>query len=182
MTRPTSPPGPDPAAVARDGAALVLTREALRWAAPVAAVLVVGAFLVRGTTGGVTALVTAAALLAIQAASGWLVGTAGRLGPQALQAATLFGVLGRLGLYAVLLVLLADVTAIDRPVLAVVVVTLTLVVLAAEARMALRYAKYWWQPRDDAGPAPAPALATASAAPTSTSASAPSGADTKDRP
>lgn len=179
--------GPDPATVARDGAALVLTREAMRWATPVAAVLVAGAFLLRGTAGGTTALVTAAAVLLLQLASGWLVGTASRFGPQALQAATLFGVLGRLGLYAVLLVLLADVAAIDRPVLAVVVVVLTLVVLAAEARMALRFSKLWWQPTGStdqpASPARVPAwTAAAPAAGGDDLLRAPTGDDTKDRP
>lgn len=143
----SSVPGPDPAVVARDGAALVLTREALRWALPVAGVLVVGSFLLRGSAGGITALASATAVLLLQLASGWSVGVASRYGPQALQAVTLFGVLGRLALYALLLLGLSDVEAVDGIALAVTVVTLTVTILVAESRMALRYAPLWWSPR-----------------------------------
>jgi uncharacterized membrane protein len=184
MSRPT---GPDPATVTRDGAALVLTREALRWATPAALVLVLGAWALRGTAAAVTAAVTGAAVLLLQFAAGWLTGAASRISPHALQAATLLGVLVRLGIYALLLLLLDDVTAIDRPVLAVVAVTLTLIVLAAEARMALRYSKLWWQPTtvaqgEPAPPARMPTWATSSAAPQGPDPDhAPPGDDQKDR-
>jgi len=145
-------PGPDPAVVARDGAALVLTREALRWAVPVAVVVVVGSFLLRGSAAGVTALASATAVLLLQLASGWSVGVASRYGPQALQAVTLFGVLGRLALYALLLVGLSNVEAVDGIALAVTVVTLTVTILVAESRMALRYAPLWWAPQQPATP------------------------------
>ena len=146
------------AAVAqRDGAALVLTREAMRFAVPVAAVLVLGAFALRGTEGGLTALVAAGALLAIQYASGWATGTASKHGPHALQAVTMFGVLARLALYAVLLAVLRDVPGLDVAVMATVVVTLTVVILSAEARMALRHAPMWWTQAEGTAPAAATA-------------------------
>lgn len=143
---PEVPTAASPETVARDGAAMVLLRAALRVALPLAVVLIIGSFVVRGVTGGVTATVTAVALLAIHGATAWAATVAGRISPQALQAVTMFGFLGRLALYGVLLAIFNDVDGVDGPVLATVVVVLFVAVLVAESRVAARYSKYWWKP------------------------------------
>lgn len=142
---PDLPPATSPETVARDGAPMVLLRAALRVALPLAVVLVVGSFVVRGTAGGVTAAVTAVALLAIHWATAWAATVAGRISPQALQVVTMFGFLGRLALYGVLVAVFNDVEAVDGPVLATVVVTLFVAILVVESWVAARYSKFWWQ-------------------------------------
>jgi hypothetical protein len=136
---------PDLVAVPSDGPEVVLLRSGLQVALPLAAALVVGSFLLRGTSGGVTALVSAAVLLGLHLATAKAAAAAGRMGPQALQAVTLFGFLGRLAMYGVLIALFHDVAGVDGPVLATVVVVLTVAMLVAEARVAARYSKFWWQ-------------------------------------
>lgn len=143
---PELPPGATAEAVARDGAPLVLLRAALKVVLPLAAVLVIGSYVLRGTAGGTTALIAGCALLAIQYATAWAATVAGRISPQALQIVTMFGFLGRLVLYGVLVAVFNDVPAVDGPVLAVVVVSLVLGILVAESRMVARYSKFWWQP------------------------------------
>lgn len=150
---PTLQHGTDPmrtASVARDGAPVVLLRSGMRAALPVAVLLVAGSFLLRGVPGGLTALVAAAVLLVVHVVSARASAAAGRVSPQALQAVTLFGFLGRLAFYGVLIAVFHDVEGVDGPVLATVVVALTVAMLAAEARVAARYSKYWWQPAGDA--------------------------------
>lgn len=148
---PTPQLGTDPtgtAAVARDGAPVVLLRAGLRAAVPVAAVLVVGSLVLRGVAGGLTALVASVVLLGLHVGTARAAAAAGRVSPQALQAVTLFGFLGRLALYGVLVAVFNDVAGVDGPVLAVVVVALTIAMLVAEARVAARYSKFWWQVED----------------------------------
>lgn len=148
---PTPQPGTDPtgsAAVARDGAPMVLLRAGLRAALPVAGVLVVGSFVLRGVDGGLTALVAAVVLLGVHVGTARAAAAAGRVSPQALQAVTLFGFLARLALYGVLVAVFNDVAGVDGPVLATVVVALTIAMLVAEARVAARYSKFWWQVED----------------------------------
>ena len=135
----------DLAAVPADGPEVVLLRSGLQVALPLAVALVAGSFLVRGTDGGLTALVSAAVLLLLHLATARAAAGASRISPQALQAVTLFGFLGRLALYGVLIALFHDVEGVDGPVLATVVVALTVAMLAAEARVAARYSKFWWQ-------------------------------------
>lgn len=135
----------DLTAVPADGPEVVMLRSALQVALPIAVVLVAGSFLLRGTDGGVTALVSAAVLLALHLLSAKAAATAGRISPQALQAVTLFGFLGRLALYGVLIAVFNDVEGVDGPVLATVVVALTVAMLAVEARVAARYSKFWWE-------------------------------------
>lgn len=142
---PDLPPATSAETVARDGAPMVLLRAALRVALPLAVVLVVGSFVMRDTAGGVTAAVTAVALLAIHWATAWAATVAGRISPQALQVVTMFGFLGRLALYAVLVAVFNDVEAVDGPVLATVVVTLFVAILLVESWVAARYSKFWWQ-------------------------------------
>jgi hypothetical protein len=138
-------PKRDLATVPADGPEVVLLRSALQVALPLAVVLVAGSFLLRGTDGGVTALVSAAVLLGLHLVSARAAAAAGRISPQALQAVTLFGFLGRLALYGVLIALFNDVEGVDGPVLATVVVVLTVAMLAVEARVAARYSKFWWE-------------------------------------
>lgn len=156
---PTLQYGTDPATVARDGAPVVLLRAGMRTALPLAGVLVVGSFLLRGTDGGVTALVAAVVLVALHVGTARAAAAAGRVSPQALQAVTMFGFLGRLAIYGVLIAVFNDVEGVDGPVLATVVVGLTVAMLVAEARVAARYSKFWWQPTEapvDAGATPQP--------------------------
>ena len=145
----------DLAAVPADGPEVVLLRSALQVALPLAVVLVVGGFLLRGTDGGVTALVTAAVLLGLHLVTARAAAAAGRISPQALQAVTLFGFLGRLALYGLLIAVFNDVEGVDAPVLATVVVVLTVAMLAVEARVAARYSKFWWETTETASPAEA---------------------------
>lgn len=149
----------DLAAVPADGPEVVLLRAGLQVALPLALVLVIGSFLLRGTDGGVTALVSAGVLLLLHLGTAKAAALAGRISPQALQAVTLFGFLGRLALYGVLIAVFHDVAGVDGPVLATVVVALTVAMLAAEARMAVRYSKFWWQttPQTETAPSPADA-------------------------
>lgn len=135
----------DLATVPADGPEVVLLRSGLRVALPLAVALVAGSFLVRGVQGGLTALAAAGVLLLLHLGTARAAATAGRISPQALQAVTLFGFLGRLALYAVLIAVFHDVEGVDGPVLATVVVTLTVAMLAAEASTAARYSKFWWQ-------------------------------------
>lgn len=144
----TLQPGTDPATVARDGAPVVLLRAGLRVALPLAAVLVLGSFLLRGTAAGATALVSAVVLLVLHIGTAKAAAVAGRVSPHALQAVTMFGFLGRLAIYGVLIAVFNDVQGVDGPVLATTVVALTVAVLVAEARVAARYSKYWWQPAE----------------------------------
>ena len=134
----------DLTAVPADGPEVVLLRSALQVALPLAVVLVAGSFLLRGVDGGVTALVSATVLLVLHLLSAKAAANAGRISPQALQAVTLFGFLGRLALYGVLIAVFNDVEGVDAPVLATVVVTLTVAKLAVEAKVAARYSKFWW--------------------------------------
>ena len=145
----------DLAAVPADGPEVVLLRSALRVALPLAVVLVAGSFLLRGTDGGVTALVSAGVLLGLHLATARAAAAAGRVSPQALQAVTLFGFLGRLALYGVLIAVFNDVEGVDGPVLATVVVVLTVAMLAVEAKVAARYSKFWWETTETATPAEA---------------------------
>lgn len=156
---PTLQHATDPATVARDGAPVVLLRAGMRSALPLAGVLVVGSFLLRGTAGGVTALVAAVVLLVLHVGTAKAAAAAGRISPQALQAVTMFGFLGRLAIYGVLIAVFNDVEGVDGPVLAAAVVGLTVAMLVAEARVAARYSKFWWQPTEapaDAGAVPHP--------------------------
>lgn len=145
----------DLTAVPADGPEVVLLRSALQVALPLAVVLVAGSFLLRGVDGGLTALVSAAVLLALHLLSARAAATAGRISPQALQAVTLFGFLGRLALYGVLIAVFNDVEGVDGPVLATVVVALTVAMLAVEAKVAARYSKFWWETTETAAPAEA---------------------------
>lgn len=138
-------PQRDLTAVPDDGPEVVLLRAGLQVALPLAVVLVAGSFLVRGVDGGVTALVSAGVLLLLHLGTARAAAVAGRISPQALQAVTLFGFLARLALYGVLIAVFNDVDGVDGPVLAIVVVALTVAMLAAEARVAARYSKFWWE-------------------------------------
>ncbi len=145
----------DLTAVPADGPEVVLLRSALQVALPLALVLVAGSFLLRGVDGGLTALVSAAVLLALHLVSAKAAASAGRISPQALQAVTLFGFLGRLALYGVLIAVFNDVEGVDAPVLATVVVALTVAMLAVEAKVAARYSKFWWDTTETAASAEA---------------------------
>lgn len=141
-------PGTDPDTVARDGAPVVLSRAGMKVALPLAAVLVLGSFALRGVAGGTTALVSAGVLLALHVATAKAAAGAGRISPQALQAVTMFGFLGRLAVYGLLIWIFNDVEGVDSAVLATVVVSLTIAILVAEAKVAARYSKFWWQPTE----------------------------------
>ena len=73
-----------------------------------------------------------------------------------LQGVALGGLFVRLVLYAVLLIALSPVEAVDGPVLAATVAVATIVLLTYETRFVLRTSQLWWlDDSTDAAPAPA---------------------------
>lgn len=154
--------GTDPTSVTGSGALVVLTRAALRVAGPLAVVLVVGSFALRGPAGGVTALASAVVLLGLHVGSGRLSARIGRGNPNLLPALTMLGLIVRLGVYGALIAIFGDVAGVDVPVLAATVIGLTVVILVVETIVVARYSKFWWQPQA-AAPSAAPEAATPAA-------------------
>lgn len=144
--------GTDPATATGGEALLLLTRAAGRVAAVVSVVLVVGALVLRGVPGALTALGTALVLVGLHVGSGVLTARFSRRNPVAMPAITMGMLLLRLAVYALLVVLLGDVAGIDVPVLAVTVLSLTATMLVLEAWLVARYSKYWWQPTEPTVP------------------------------
>jgi hypothetical protein len=123
---------------------LSMARAALRVGALLALPLVVGALVLRGTAGAVTALGAVAFVSLNFYATGRSLRWAAQQGPVVLQAVALGGFLARLGLYGVMLVLLRPVEAIDGPVLAISAAIALIVVLAFEVRLVTADPRIWF--------------------------------------
>ncbi|MFP5310353.1 MAG: hypothetical protein ACLGIR_12355 [Actinomycetes bacterium] len=133
--QPTTPPVP------RDHE-VTMARAGVRTGVLAAVPIVALSFVLRGVTGGLTALVSALAILGLTAGSAVASSWAARFGPAVLQAVTLGGALLRLALYGLLAALLRPVA--DGVALALTVPALVIVVLVAEVRVALAHQPLWW--------------------------------------
>jgi uncharacterized membrane protein len=145
--------GVDPATATGGEALLLLTRAALRVAVVLSVVLVLGALALRGTGAAVTALLSAIVLVGLHIGSGALTARLSRDNPNQMPVITMAALLLRLVIYGVLVVVLGDVDGVDVPALAVTVTSLTVAMIVVEARLVVRYSKFWWQPTDPAGAA-----------------------------
>lgn len=121
-----------------------MTRAALRVGGLLAVAAVVVAAAVRGTAGALTALGGVGLVVGSFAVTGWSLAWAARHGPGSLQAVALGGFLLRLVVYALAIVALSPVRAVDGPVLAVTVAVAAVVLLSAEVRLLLRRGELWW--------------------------------------
>ncbi len=137
--------GTDPTAVRGGEGLVLLARAALRVGIVVAVVLVLGALLLRGTAGALTALGASVGLVGLHVGSGALIARLSRDNPQAMPAITMVALLVRLAVYGLLVALLGDVEAVDVPVLAVTVLSLTAAMLGVETWLVARYSRFWWQ-------------------------------------
>lgn len=121
-----------------------MASAALRIGAVVAVPVVVTAWMLRGDAAGLTALGAVLLVVGNFAATGWSLDWAGRHGLAMLQGVALGGFLLRLIMYAIGIVLLTPVEAIDGPVLAVSVAVTTIVLLATEVWLLSHRAELWW--------------------------------------
>lgn len=123
---------------------LTMARAALRVGAIVVLPVVLGALALRGTAAGLTALGAVLVVVGNFYVTGRSLSWAARIGPVALQAMALGGFGLRLVLYAVALVLLRPVDAIDGPVLAISAAVAMVVVLAYEVRLVSSHRELWF--------------------------------------
>lgn len=123
---------------------VTMARAAVRVGSAVAVPLVLAAGLLRGTASALTALGAVLVVVGSFYVTGRSLAWAARLGVVALQAVALGGFLLRLMLYALAIVLLGPVEAIDGPVLAISTVVAMVTVLAYEVRLVLRHQEFWW--------------------------------------
>lgn len=123
---------------------VTMARAAVRVGVPLALVVTGLAWAIRGPAGGLTALGAVALVVGNFTLTGHSLGWAARFGPTAIQAVALGGFLVRLVAYAVLIVVLRPVEAIDGPVLAISTAAAMVVVLAYEVRLVLRHTELWW--------------------------------------
>lgn len=108
------------------------------------------AWLLRGQSGGLTALGAVVLVIGTFALTGHSMAWAARIGPVALQAVALGGFMLRLMLYAIGIVVLGPVDAVDGPVLAITVAVAMVVLLAYEVRLVLQHREFWWVTTADA--------------------------------
>lgn len=123
---------------------VTMARAAVRVGAAVAVPVVGVSWLLRGVDGGLTALGAVLLVVGTFYVTGRTLHWAGNISPTVLQAVALGGFFIRLVLYAALIVLLRPVEAVDGPVLAISTAVTLVVVLAAEVRLVLRHAEFWW--------------------------------------
>lgn len=121
-----------------------MVRAAVRAGVVVGVPIVAVAAVWRGTAGGLTALVTVAFVVAMFALTGVSLRWAAAHGPTAIQAVALGGFFVRLVLYAVLIMALRPVEAIDDTVLAVSAAVALVAVLAYEVRIVLTNRQFWF--------------------------------------
>ena len=121
----------------------------------VAAVAIVAPW--RGWSGALTALGAVVLVVGNFVATGRSLAWAATKSLAVLQGVALGGLFARLVLYAVLIVVLNPVEAIDGPVLAVTVALSTIVLLTYETRFVLRTSQLWWVDAGPADTAPVPA-------------------------
>lgn len=127
-----------------DGSELAMARAALKVGVPMAvlAVAIVGPW--RGTASALTALGAIVVVVGNFYVTGRSLAWAARISLTVLQAVALGGLFLRLVLYAVLILLLRPVEAIDGPVLAVTAAVAMVVLLAYETRFVLATSQLWW--------------------------------------
>lgn len=156
--------GADPTGLTGGDALAGLMRASLRVGVVVALVIVLGAAMTRGVPGAVTALVTAAVLIGLHVGSGLATARLARGRPMAMPGITMAALLLRLAVYGLLVAVFSGNDAIDVPVLAVTVVTLTISMLTVESVLVVRHSRHWWADTTQhtaAGPAePASTAAT----------------------
>lgn len=121
-----------------------MARAAERVGVVLAVPIVALAGLLRGVAGALTALAGVVLVVGVVALTGRSLAWAAGHGPAVLQAVALGGFALRLMIYAGAIVALRPVEAIDGPVLALTVAVTAVVVLATEARFALRNRQLWW--------------------------------------
>jgi ATP synthase protein I len=131
-----------------DANEVAMARAAVRVGALTAVPVVAVAGLVRGTAGALTALAAVAFVTGLFYVTGRSLAWAASKSVTALQAMALGGFFVRLVLYAVLIVVLRPVEAIDGPVLAIATAVTMIVVLAFEVRFVLRHSELWWVDAD----------------------------------
>lgn len=121
-----------------------MARAAVRVGAAITVPVAGTAWLLRGPAGAASALGGVVLVIASFAGTGWSLHWAGRHGRSVLQAVALGGFGLRLGLYAIVLVLLEPVPAVDGPALAVATAAALVVLLVHETRLLSRRAELWW--------------------------------------
>lgn len=123
---------------------LTMARAALRVGVVLVPLAVVASWVLRGPEAGLTALGAVALVILNFYATGRSLAWAASFSPAVVMAVALGGFFARLVMYAVALVVLTPVQAIDGPVLAVTVAIATIVLLTYEVRLALSHAEFWW--------------------------------------
>lgn len=149
----TSPAAPD--AVASE---LMMARASLRVGLPLALGSLAIVYPWRGAASAATALGAVALVVGNFYLTGRSLAWAAKKSLAVLQGVALGGLLARLVLYAVLIVVLDPVEAIDGPVLAVTTAIATVVLLTYETRFVLATSQLWWLDPRAAGSAPARAV------------------------
>jgi len=109
---------------------------------------VAGAAVLAGQRGALGAGIAVAVVAGMLLLSGGAMSLMAPFGPSALMAAVLGGYVLKLCIYALLILLLRDVAAIDGPSLAITAAVLMLAALAWQARVALRDKRLFWVSAD----------------------------------
>lgn len=122
----------------------VMVHAAARLGAVLGPVVVAVAWWLRGLRGGLTATGAVLLVVGVFAVTGWSLRWAARRGPAVLQAVALGGFGVRLGLYALAVVLLSPLEAVDGHALAVSTGVVLVALLAYEARVLTTRSELWW--------------------------------------
>jgi hypothetical protein len=108
------------------------------------ALFVAGGQWFMGFEGLLSTGMAVAIVVGMQLLTGAMMSVAARFGPTALMAAALAGYVFKLAIYALLIVLLRDVAALDGPSFAVTAAILLVVALAWQTRQVLRDQRLFW--------------------------------------
>lgn len=134
-------------AAAADGrvtAETVMMGAAARASAVLAPLLVATAWWLRGPAGAVSALGGVALVVGVFLSTGWSLRWAAGRGPAVLQTVAVGGFVVRLALYALGVVLLAPLEAIDGHALAASTAVALVALLGYEAWLLSRRSELWW--------------------------------------
>lgn len=126
------------------GAETVMIGAAARAAAVLAPLLVVAAWWLRGPAGALSALAAVALVVGVFVSTGWSLRWAAGRGPAVLQTVAVGGFAARLALYALGVVLLAPLEAIDGHALAASTAVALVALLGYEAWLLSRRSELWW--------------------------------------
>ena len=121
-----------------------MAQTALKLGLPMAVVAVAVAVPLRGWDGGLTALGAVVVVIGSFYVTGRSLAWAAPKSLAVLQGVALGGLFLRLVLYALLIVLLRGVEAVDGPVLAITAAVAMVFLLAYETRFVLRTSQLWW--------------------------------------